>query len=50
MPNAGWRGSFRFVPGISVGCADNSETDFHAFHAYLTACLGLALKPKQPMK
>ena len=30
-PNARWRGSFRFVPGITVGCADHSKTDFLAF-------------------
>jgi len=50
MPNARWRESFSFVPGIAVGCADNSKTDFLAFHACLTDCLGLTLKAKQPMK
>jgi len=39
-PNARWRGSFSFVPGISVGFADNSEADFLAFLACITACLG----------
>jgi len=31
-PNARWRESFSFLPGISVGCADNLETDLLAFH------------------
>ncbi len=27
-----WRESFSFLPSISVGFADNRETDFLAFH------------------